>query len=350
MATLDPAKIKSRAVYKHAATLYALAADLVNGRLYAGSDDYGIHVFDLAAEKKQAVGEWKNHENFVSALLFVSRPAGPLLISGSYDRRLIWWDPARGQPVRTVEGHQGWVRSLAATPDGRHLISAGDDMLVKIWDTLSGKLMRSLAGHAKRTPQDHVTALYAVAVSPDGKHAASGDRIGTVCVWELQTGKLTQRLDVPTVYTYDPVQRKRSIGGVRSLAFSPDGSLLAVGGIGQVGNVDGLAGSAHVELWDWRKPRQVCTLAAQGHKGIVNCLHFHPKDSWLIGGGGGSDNGFLAFWNTATLSTAMVEKKDAIPGQRIKADGHIHAFCLNAEKHELYTAGYRKLEIWAFNA
>src|SRR5207237_2208759 len=89
---------------------------------------------------------------------------------------------------------------------------------------------------------------------PGWKIRRRGDRAGVVCVWELATSKLAQRFEVPILYTYDPKQRKRSIGGIRSLAFLPDGRLLAVGGIGQVNNVDGLAGPAHVELWDWRKP------------------------------------------------------------------------------------------------
>ena len=143
-----------------------------------------------------------------------------------------------------------------ATPDGTRLISCGDDMLVKVWDAESGKPIRSMEGHAKQTPQGHVTALYALAVSPDGKYVASGDRIGAVNVWEIDSGKKVQSLDVSILYTYDPKQRKRSLGGIRSLAFSPDGTYLAVGGMGQVDNVDGLAGLVHVEVWDWRSRRR----------------------------------------------------------------------------------------------
>src|SRR5207244_1453043 len=127
---------------------------------------------------------------------------------------------------------------------GLRLVSVGDDMMVKVWETDSGRLLRTLSGHALCTPQGHVTALYAVAVSPDGKHIASGDRHGIVNIWELETGKLIHGFQVPTLYTYDPRQRKRSIGGIRTVVFSPDGQSLAVGGIGQVGNVDGLAGPA----------------------------------------------------------------------------------------------------------
>jgi hypothetical protein len=350
MTPLDPAKAKVRLSYNHSGTFYSLAADLPAGRLYAGSDDYAIYVFDLASPKKEPAARWTKHDNFVSALVFVNRPAQPWLVSASYDRHLMWWDTASGQPIRIIEAHQGWIRELVATPDGNHLVSAGDDMLVKVWETDTGRLVRTLGGHAKRTPQGHVTALYVVGVTPDGKYLASGDRIGDVRIWELDTGRLAQSLQTPTLYTYDPRQRKRSIGGIRSLRFSTDGNLLAVGGIGQIENVDGLAGPAHVEVWDWRKPHQRFAAGVQGHKAILNDLLFHPSGSWLIGAGGGEDNGLLAFWKTDPMPDTQKDRKDAVTVQRIKTDGHIHRFCLNSDKNELYTAGFRKLDVWSLGA
>ena len=74
---------------------------------------------------------------------------------------------------------------------------------------------------ARSTLGSNVTALYALAAIPD--YIASADRHGTVIVWEADTGKVAQKFEVPTLYTYDPRQRKRSIGGIRALAFSWDG-------------------------------------------------------------------------------------------------------------------------------
>jgi WD40 repeat protein len=335
---LDPAKIKVTTSYKYEGTFYALGVAAVGGRVYAGGDDHAVHVFDPA--KKEPLARWGKHTNYVSALVCVNRPSKQLVISGSYDRVLIWWDAASGQSVRSAQAHAGWVRDLVATPDGTRLISVGDDMSVKIWETDTGRLVRTLDGHAPRTPQGHVSALYAVAVSPDARYAASGDRAGQVCVWELDTGKQIQQLAVPVLYTYDGRQRKRSIGGIRALAFSRDGSALAVGGIGQVGNVDGLAGPAHVEVWDWRKPARRFTAGAQGHRGIINSLLFHPDRSWLIGGGGGSDGGFLAFWNLG----GAADKE--LTGHRIKTDGHVHRIGLDPAGKRLDAAGFRKLDVW----
>ena len=346
---LDPTKTASKAVYKRPGKLLSLCADLPRKRLYAGSTDYGIHVFDLQAEKKEPVAAFTKHENYVSALAFIDREPAAWLISGSYDRRLLWWDVESAAILREVEAHAGWVRDLVVIPGGRLVASCGDDMLVKLWDVESGQLVRTFAGHALRTPQDHVTALYVLAASPDGKLLASGDRIGEVRVWEIETGKLAATFQVPVLYTYDDRQRKRSIGGIRSLCFSPDGNQLAVGGIGQINNVDGLQGPATLEVWDWRSPKPLFVSGAQKHQALINELHFWPDGSWLVGVGGGGDNGLLCFWKPEppTEEAKKEKKDDPVPLHKVKADGHIHRLVLNPDANEIYTAGHEKLEVWS---
>jgi WD40 repeat protein len=88
------------------------------------------------------------------------------------------------------------------------------------------------------------------------------------------------------MYTWDPTARRHSIGGIRSLAFSPDGALLAVGGMGKVGNIDHLEGKARVEVFDWKKGERAHEFVSDQFKGIVNRLVFHPAGDWLAGAGG----------------------------------------------------------------
>src|SRR5947199_3802572 len=49
--------------------------------------------------------------------------------------------------LRTLEGHQGVVYSVAFDPQGETLASGSDDKTVKLWEARSGKLLRTLEGH-----------------------------------------------------------------------------------------------------------------------------------------------------------------------------------------------------------
>ena len=110
----DPTKAKRLKAYDHKGAFQSLALD--SPRIYAGGDDYGIHVFDLSADKKEPLARWTKHDNFVSAVVV----ANPFLISGSFDRNIVWWRD--GKPQRCTEGHRGWVRDLTVTPDGKVLV------------------------------------------------------------------------------------------------------------------------------------------------------------------------------------------------------------------------------------
>lgn len=344
------------ATYKHTGILYSLAVDAVRPRrLYAGSFDRGLYVFDLESESRDPAASWRAHAGYVSALATFVHEGEPQLVSGSYDRRLVWWDTERGQARFSVDAHDGWIRAVATFPSGERLVSVGDDLRVKVWDAGTGRLVHSLEGHARETPQGHVNALYAVAVSPDGASIASADRVGEVRVWEADSGRLAQVFQVPELYTYDPRQRKRSIGGIRAVAFSPDGTL-AASGSGQVGNVDGFGGRSHMELWDWREPRRLVATGASGHKGILQDLAFHPSGLWLCAAGGGSDDGVLALWDAGELNQAARAERDAsaetsrkpppVAAHRVKTGGHTQKMCMNRDGSELYLAGYQKLEVW----
>ncbi|WP_337234473.1 hypothetical protein, partial [Staphylococcus epidermidis] len=125
------------------------------------------------------------------------------------------------------------------------------------WKAQSGKLVHELRGHKELTPNNFGSMLHALTFSSDGKLLATGDKVAHVVVWDVKSGEELGSCDAPIMYTWDKVQRLHSIGGVRSLAFSPDGKHLAVGGTGKIGNIDHLEAKSRVEVFDWSERKQI---------------------------------------------------------------------------------------------
>ena len=74
------------------------------------------------------------------------------------------------------------VNSLAFSPDGEFLASAGGDGAVKVWNSRTGKVIRTLE-------RAHADSVFSVAFHPDGKHLASVGADRQVKVWDLTTGR-----------------------------------------------------------------------------------------------------------------------------------------------------------------
>jgi WD40 repeat protein len=114
------------------------------------------------------------------------------------------WDSASGKELAALKGHQGGIRKLAWAADSRRLLSGGDDHTLRLWDSGTGRQIRSFTGAAEVT---------AVALSSDGHLALSGHQDRSVWLWDLASGK-------PLFRSPD-----QSADAVTEVAFSPDGRL-----------------------------------------------------------------------------------------------------------------------------
>lgn len=67
-----------------------------------------------------------------------------LKASGSWDKTVRLWNPAKGRCLFVLEGHGGWVQAIAFSADSIHLISAGDHDVLRIWDCTEGSCVQTL--------------------------------------------------------------------------------------------------------------------------------------------------------------------------------------------------------------
>lgn len=325
--SVNPDKIKQVKDIGRPDILFCLARLPSTNRFFVGSSDFKIYEVDPTVAKP----EFKplgSHASYVSSVAL----AGKTLVSASFDGRLNYWDTNQRTQIRSTEAHSRWIRQIAVSPSGNQVASVADDMVCKLWDAQTGKLIRELQGHDGLTPHHYPSMLYACTFSGDGKHLATADKVGKVMVWEVDTGKKVASLEAPIMYTWDPDQRRHSIGGIRSLAFSPDHSLLAVGGMGKVGNIDHLEGKARVEIFDWKKGTRTHEFPGDRFNGLVNRFYFHPKNEWLMATGGAND-GFLIFFDLATKKILRQEKVGC----------HVHDAVLNDDGDTIWLAGHHHL-------
>ena len=175
-------------------------------RLASAGDDRTVRVWDAASGAPQVT--LTGHTDGVQAVAW--SPDGTRLASASDDSTVRVWDAASGAPQATLTGHTYWVRAVAWSPDGTRLASAGDDSTVRVWDAASG------------APQ----------ATPDRSHLL-GAGGGVVAGWD-PAGQRRQRRGRCGCGTRRAVHRRRPLtghtGGVRAVAWSPDGTRLASAG------------------------------------------------------------------------------------------------------------------------
>lgn len=296
-------------------------------RYVFGGSDFKVHEVDLGQEKPEPK-TFGAHESYVTGIAL----AGKWAVSGGYDRRLIWWDLETKSQTRSIDAHQKWIRCVAATPDGKTIASVADDMVCRLWDAETGALLHELRGHGEMTPHHFPSMLFACAISADGRLVATTDKVGHVVVWEIASGRSLATFDAPVMYTWDPVQRRHSIGGIRAVAFSPDGQRIAVGGIGKISNIDHLDGKARVEVFDWEKKERTHEFPGDKFNGLVEHLQFLPGGEGLLAMGGAAD-GFLIAYD--------LKAKTLVAQEKVRM--HVQDFVLDPSSDTFIVAGHGRI-------
>src|SRR5262249_34143127 len=138
-------------------------------------------------------------------------PDGRRIVSAGNDKVIRLWDVTTGKDVRQLGGHEDRVTKLSVSPDGRRLACAAGDGAIRIWGLAAGQLQVIC-----RRPD-----VYCVAFSPDGEYILSGGKDRTIRLWDATTGR--------------ELREWKANSFVVDLSFSPDGKLALSAGVGRPG-------------------------------------------------------------------------------------------------------------------
>jgi WD40 repeat protein len=280
-------------------SLYAAAVS-ADGKVLATAGVQGekavVQIWDIPARALRVT--FRPPDSAVLSLALT--PDGRTLAAGGVNGSLTIWDVA-GAKQRIALAKQPFpILALALSADGQFLASASADREdeeqakkktdVNVWDLSSGMLRAGLKGHAG--------VVRSLAFTADGKLLAVGS--GAWRLWGVPGGGEIKVWDVATVEARISVKAFET--PVTAVAFAPDGQTLATGSL----HPFAAAQQGDVRLWDAATGREIAVFA--GHARGISCLAFTPDGKMLASGGAQSDDPTktdsapqeLKLWDVAT--------------------------------------------------
>lgn len=277
-----PPRLQPLAVLTTTRQMSQLCYSRDGARLFAAGRDGLVHHWNLPAgglpapdaAQKQELPEQPplaGHNGWVTAL-DISPDSSRLITADSWGRLTCrdLLSPEHAVVWDLPEAHAGWLRQAVFSRDGSQVITCGLDGHLRVWSVANGLLIRDLAGPGED--------LYSLACHPDGETVVAGDLKGTIQRLRISDGMPVQTYDAAEFFKLSYIQE---VGGVRTLAFSPDGSVLAAGGcVPENGGF--VQGIPCLRLLNVATGELIQSLRlGDNQEGFVHQVLAHPSGSWM---------------------------------------------------------------------
>jgi len=235
------------------------------------------------------------HTDKVRRAIF--NPTGQIIVSASDDQTVKIWEQ-NGKLIHDLKGHRGQVTSVCLSPDGKIIASASADGTVKLWK-INGEELSSF-----KVERGWITSA---SFSPDGQKIAAAGTDGTVKLWSLR--KVVEKLQKQqSIEASTDIKLLRTLqiesDKILSVAFSPDGAMLATASAG---------GNARI----WSKDGT--PLSILKHTSGLTNISFSPDSQMLLSA---STDKMVRLWNIdGTLLQTLKGNKDAVWSASFSPDG-----------------------------
>lgn len=304
----------------HSADVWSVAFSSDNKYLASGGTDFNAFVFDIkkamesssfgpapgfgggwsaiSTDKKtvaanQMISQKLNHTiydveskstRFVlskeSLQIGTFSPDGSTLATGTINGEIVFFNTANGAEIRRFKAHErpasiaDAMRAIAFSPDGKLLISGGNDNFVKVWNAETAEFVRELYRF-----ESYVSRI---AISPDSRKIVAASYDTTSKLFDLQTGAIIADLG-------------KQPKPILSIEFAPDGKTFVTGG------ADGV-----IKIWQTSDGKLLDTL--NGNAGFINALTFMPDGTRLASASG---EGIIRLWDTETKAQVLAIRTDS---------------------------------------
>ena len=187
-------------------------------------------------------------------------PDGQSVAVGAADKVVRRINVADGQVTMEFKAHADWVLGTIFTLDGKELVSAGRDKAMKLIDSGTGRFVDDI--------NNPVEQIVSMARHPKEEQVLYGGELGVARVYKISDNqsRTAGRNDTNRLREFE-----RQPGPVTAVAFSPDGSAVALGSVGEV------------RVYDANEGKKLATLS--GHNGPVYAVAYKPDGSVIATGG-----------------------------------------------------------------